>query len=223
MLEGCRGQGQRSSPQAHQVWAGHLSPRLSFFLATGPAVRTGRGWEGARSPSVLGSSKSEPMQSKDLDIPEQKSLLLKHRAEEKVLEEPPGWNSPLFLAGFLVRTQNIHSQCWVAWEGWDGCCSIWSCSRHPVSPDTWLVSPDSPIPPWSSHVLHCLHRAMPIDPQSPGHLCPLVGTSSVAHASRIPPFMSIPSQDALHPCQEGERQSSWPLTLQHTPTAPAAQ
>lgn len=110
------GQGQCSSPQAHQVWAGHLSPRFSFFLATGPAVRTGRGWEGARSPSVLGSSKSEPTQSKDVDIPEQKSLLLKHRAEEKVLEEPPGWNSPLFLAGFLVRTQNIHSQ-WLGKAG----------------------------------------------------------------------------------------------------------
>ncbi|NWV74971.1 P85A kinase, partial [Dasyornis broadbenti] len=32
-------------------------------------------------------------------------------------------------------------------------------------------------------------------------LCP-AAASSVAHASRIPPFMSTPSQDALHPCQE---------------------
>lgn len=133
-------------------------PGSVFFLATGPAVSTGRGWEGARSPSpsVLGSSKSEPMQSKDLDILEQKSLLLKHRAEAKALEEPPGWNSPFFLAGFLVRTENIRSQCWVAWEGWDGCCRIWSCSQYP---NTWPVSPDSPIPPWSSHILHCLRRA----------------------------------------------------------------
>lgn len=119
---------------------------------------------------MLGSSKSEPMQRKDLDILEQKSLLLKHRAEEKALEESPGWNSSLFLAAFLVRTENIHSQCWVAGEGWDSCCRIWSCSQHQVSPDTWPVSPDSPIPLWSSHIPHCLHRARPIDPQGPGHL-----------------------------------------------------
>lgn len=35
-----------------------------------------------------------------------------------------------------------------------------------------LTPPDSPIPPWSSHILHCLHKDSPTDPKSPGHLCP---------------------------------------------------
>lgn len=37
--------------------------------------------------------------------------------------------------------------------------------------------------------------------------------------SRIPPLMGTFLQDALHPCQEGERQNSWSLALQHTPMA----
>ena len=62
------------------------------------------------------ASKSEPVQSKNLDISKQKSLLLKRRAEARALKEPPGRLSPsCFQLDFLQEQKTS-----AAGAGWLG-------------------------------------------------------------------------------------------------------
>lgn len=72
------------------------------------------------APQSLVASKSEPVQSKNLDISKQNSLLLKSRAETRALKEPPGRSNPsCFQLDFLQEQKTPAAGAgWLGHAGW---------------------------------------------------------------------------------------------------------
>lgn len=89
------------------------------------------------------ASKQEPVQSKSLDISEQKSLLLTCRAEARALKEPPGRSNPSCFQLDFLQEQKIAT----AGTGWMG--QVWeeASAGYSHAPNTCIWCPLAPVTP----------------------------------------------------------------------------
>lgn len=112
------------------------------------------------------ASKSEPVQSKNLDIFEQKSLLLKCRAEARALKEPPGRCSPSCFQPDFLQDQKASA----ASAGWLGQAGGEAAAGYGHTPNTRGLCPLAP----------------PTPPHTPEQPHPLLPALDQAHQSSEP-------------------------------------